>query len=56
MKWKEGKSKNERGFFFADVTICNPDTLKGMFRGVFPMPDLGGLPDSYALGVCGLTG
>ncbi|OXA59127.1 Prostaglandin reductase 1 [Folsomia candida] len=38
------------------MTICNPDKLKGLFRGVFPMPDLQGLPDSYALGVCGLTG
>ncbi|ODM99750.1 Prostaglandin reductase 1 [Orchesella cincta] len=30
--------------------------MKAMFSAVFPLPDLKGLPDSYALGACGLTG
>jgi NADPH-dependent curcumin reductase CurA len=39
-----------------DHTICNPEKMKGMFSMVIPMPDLMGLPDSYALGAVGMTG
>lgn len=38
------------------MTICKPDTMKGLFWSVYPLPDLQGLPDSYGLGVCGVTG
>jgi len=41
-------------FVTLDLTILNPDTL-GPGR-VYPMPDLQGLPDSYALGACGMPG
>ncbi|CAG7823438.1 unnamed protein product [Allacma fusca] len=39
-----------------DLTICSPDKMKAVFSGVLPLPDLKGLPNSYALGAVGMTG
>jgi hypothetical protein len=43
-------------FGWRSHVLINPDPFPAMFGGVMPYPELGNLPESLALGACGMPG